>query len=294
MSQAVSQSSNQQSSQQSGPRPLIKLDETNDQEAQQLAAQATSLVIEKIDSVTALDVAARAPLYALLSSLADNKFVLGKQYVAWCTGAPILESAIAAAAMAQDEMGHARSLYPLLRGFPEATDEATREAEGWASRPTSALACLDEPFESWVEFVAANFVVDTALTVLFEAATESGYEPLGQRARKIVQEEAYHWTHALGWLQRLAADPRQRPHLAAALASVWDDAFAWYGPSDDPVISTLWRRRLLAAGPNTRRAHLRDRLRPGLEQAGLAGALFERELPWQRWRAAERRLSAAS
>jgi phenylacetate-CoA oxygenase PaaI subunit len=284
----------QATSQPSTPQPLIRLDETNDQEAQQLAAQATSLVIEKLDSVGGLDPETRAPLYALLSSLADNKFVLGKQYVAWCTGAPILESAIAAAAMAQDEMGHARSLYPLLRGFPEATDEATREAEGWATRPTTALACLDQPFASWVEFVAANFVVDTALTILFEAATESGYEPLGQRARKIVQEETHHWTHARGWLQRLAADSRQRPRLAEALAAVWDDALTWYGPTDDPVLVPLWRRRLLAAGPDTLRANLVDRLQPELEQAGLAGSLLERELPWQRWRAVERRISGAS
>jgi phenylacetate-CoA oxygenase PaaI subunit len=282
----------QATSEPSGPKPLIGLNETNDQEAQQLAAQATTLVIEKIDSVAALDAATRAPLYALLSSLADNKFVLGRQYVAWCTGAPILESAIAAAAMAQDEMGHARSLYPLLRGFPEATDEATREAEGWSTRQTSALACLDRPFDSWAQFVAANFVIDTALTILFEAATDSGYEPLGQRARKILQEEGYHWTHAQGWLHRLAGDPHQRTRLEDALAAVCDDALTWYGPADDPVISTLWRRRLLAAGPDTLRANLVDRLRPDLARAGLADALLERDLPWQRWSSAERRLSA--
>src|SRR4051794_16889444 len=171
----------------STPAPALKFDEAADLEARELASQATSLTIERIDTASSLEPEIREPLYALLSSLADNKFVLGRRYVEWCTGAPLLESAIASAAMAQDEMGHARSLYPLLRGFPDVTVDDSTEGEGWQTRPTSAMACIDRRFAAWVDFVAANFVVDTALTILFESATDSRFEPLGQRARKICQ-----------------------------------------------------------------------------------------------------------
>ena len=45
----------------------------------------------------------------LVASLADNKSALGRRYAEWAVSAPTLESAVAAAAMAQDELGHARS-----------------------------------------------------------------------------------------------------------------------------------------------------------------------------------------
>ena len=51
----------------------------------------------------------------LLASLADNKAALGRRYAEWAVSAPTLESAVAAAAMAQDELGHARSTYPVLK-----------------------------------------------------------------------------------------------------------------------------------------------------------------------------------
>src|SRR5439155_3354995 len=124
--------------------------------------------------------------------------------------------------MAQDEWGHARSFYPLLRGFPEASAAATVEERGWQQRPTSAMAGLGRPFGAWADFVAANLLVDTALTTLFEAATDSSYEPLRQRARKILQEEAAHWVHAQGWVERIGADHRGRPALADSLRAAWD------------------------------------------------------------------------
>src|SRR6266545_5261257 len=119
---------------------------------------------ERIESVGALDPESRPAVYAVLSSLADNKYVLGRRYAEWCTGAPMLESAVAAAAMAQDELGHARSFYPLLRGFDR--DAPQMEDKGWQSRQTSAMACLDARFETWSDFVAANLVIDEALTTL--------------------------------------------------------------------------------------------------------------------------------
>ncbi|HEY7974396.1 MAG TPA: Phenylacetic acid catabolic protein, partial [Ktedonobacterales bacterium] len=54
-------------------------------------------------------------IFALMARLADNKFFLGRRYAEWCSSAPTLESSVAAAAMAQDELGHARAIYPVLK-----------------------------------------------------------------------------------------------------------------------------------------------------------------------------------
>src|SRR5690349_20162678 len=111
----------------------------SDQEAVERATQAAAPITATVETIGAMEPGVRAALYRLLSSLADNKYVLGRRYAEWCTGAPLLEAAVAAAAMAQDELGHARSFYPLLRGFPEATAADTIEEAGWQTRPTSAM-----------------------------------------------------------------------------------------------------------------------------------------------------------
>ena len=239
--------------------------------------------------VHTLEASLREPMFGLLSSLADNKYVLGRRYAEWCTGAPLLESAVAAAAMAQDELGHARSFYPLLRGFGNGHDATQMEERGWQQRPTSAMRCLDPRFGTWSDFLAANLVVDTALTTLLVAAIDSPYEPLRQRARKIQQEETRHWVHAAGWVRRLS---RSRADLAAALAKVWDDAFTWFGRADDAVVGALHGGGMLAESPDGLRKRLRGKLEPLLDEAGLGEPLFVRQLPWERWDATARRLRA--
>ncbi len=196
----------------SDPAPNTGLFEAAaDREAlERAAAAAAPTAPERADQgvVRQLAPELRPAVFALLSSLADNKYLLGRRYAEWCTGAPLLEAAVAAAAMAQDELGHARSFYPLLRAFPEASAATSMEERGWQGRATSAVACLDTRFVSWSDFVATNLLVDTAFTTLLAAAGESWYEPLRQRARKIVAEERAHWVHAHGWTRRLAADAR--------------------------------------------------------------------------------------
>ncbi len=273
------------------PAPSGLFETATDQEAiEKAVAAAAPAAVERADlaMVNTLDPSLRDPMFALLSSLADNKYMLGRRYAEWCTGAPMLESAVAAAAMAQDELGHARSFYPLLRGFPNANgrDVAQMEDRGWQQRSTNALACLDRSFRNWAEFLAANVLVDTAFTTLLSAALSAPYEPLRQRAAKIVQEEAGHWVHGAGWIRRAPA------HLSSALAAVWDDALTWFGQADDPVLSPLAQAGILADNPEGLRRKLRARLEPLLDEAEVGEPLFTRQLPWDRWDATTRRLRA--
>src|SRR6266536_1807422 len=144
-----------------------------------------------------------AALFAILSSLADNKQAIGRRYAYWCNGAPALEAAVAAAAMTQDELGHARTLYPLLDNFTQAEEDLS-QVEPMTRTLRYHLAFLDKDFEGWSDFVATNFLLDTAFTTFFEAAQNSSYEPLRQRARKVIQEERIHFVHGEGWVRRLA------------------------------------------------------------------------------------------
>lgn len=242
-----------------------------------------------------------AALFAVISSLADNKQAIGRRYAFWCNGAPALEAAVAAAAMTQDELGHARTLYPLLGQFAQA------EADPIQIEPETrtlhySLAFLDQEFQGWSDFVATNFLIDNALTTFFEAAQNSGFEPLRQRARKIVQEERVHAMHAEGWVRRLAkTGGAVRRALLSSLARLWDETLCWFGPQDDPVMQQLVQDGMLDAAPDELRRRYLNKIMPTLSSLDIeVAASFNPEtkswepigqLPWERWDAVGRRLA---
>ena len=104
-------------------------------------------------ATTPADALATAAMVSLVGSLADNKAALGRRYAEWGVSAPTLESAVAAAAMAQDEMGHARSTYPVLKAL--GADVGDDVVEGGHN-----LALLDAELPDWSAFIAANLLVD--------------------------------------------------------------------------------------------------------------------------------------
>jgi phenylacetate-CoA oxygenase PaaI subunit len=201
-------------------------------------------------------------LPALIAGLADNKYFLGRRYAEWCTAAPTLESAVAAAAMAQDEIGHARSFYPVLREV--AGDSPENDAETRTS--FSNVPFLSRSFASWTDFVAANLVFDSAVTVLLESARDSAFNPLGQRARRILEEEPLHWLHAEGWTRRLAAnDGALRRALDASLAQVGKESIEWLSIATPGLVD----ERVLGSDADGLRARLREKVNPILARSRL-------------------------
>jgi phenylacetate-CoA oxygenase PaaI subunit len=200
----------------------------------------------------------------LVARLADNKYYLGLRYAEWCTAAPTLESAVAAASMAQTEIGHARSLYPLLQDVAGLSPETEAETR---TRFVQA-PFLRRPFEGWTDFVAANFLFDTALTILLEAAQRSSFTDLASRARRMLEEEPLHWLHGEGWARRLAG---QGDAVRAALLSSFDgvipDALEWFDVAREPLIAD----GIVDAGSEELRRRFRARINPVLSAAGLPG-----------------------
>ena len=241
-----------------------------------------------------------AALFGVLSSLADNKQAIGRRYAYWCNGAPALEAAVAAAAMTQDELGHARTLYPLLEDFTQAEADP-RQVEPTSRTLRYSVAALDSDFAGWSDFVATNFLLDTALTTFFEAAMDSSYEPLRQRARKVVQEERIHFLHAEGWVRRLAkAGGAVRAALIAALGRIWDETLCWFGPKDDAAMIQLEKEGVIDATPVELRSRYLSRIMPTLNELDIAMPTafnattreweLTQPLRWSAWDAQGRRL----
>jgi phenylacetate-CoA oxygenase PaaI subunit len=190
----------------------------------------------------------------LILIMADSKRLLGTRYAEWILGAPELETGIACASMAQDEWGHARLLYALLKEFGDDVEqlEHGREAPDYRN-----IELLDRAPESWAEFVVLNALVDSALTVQLEALTDSEHAPLRQRVGKLIDEEYFHAAHGLAWARRLGTTAESKAELAAAVNNAYPVVARWFGSAGEAMRST-WAQRvapvLAAAGVSSTRS----------------------------------------
>ena len=224
-----------------------------------------------------------------LMAMSDSKHLLGLRYAEWCTGGPELEADIAASAMAQFELGHARILRGVLGDLPEDPRGESRDTDPGTWYP---VASLDRPFSDWTDLVVANALVDTLLTVNLQSALAGAYRPLTQRLRKVLAEEEYHAVHANAWVARLAAGPEKTAARLREVADrVWPQCISWFGPREDNGLDELHDTGVLGESA----AGLRDRyvglVVPVFEEAGMALAA-DPGIDWQGWSAASRRHGA--
>ena len=202
----------------------------------------------------------------LILALADSKRLLGMRYAGWIPGAPELEAGIACASMAQDEWGHGRLLYALLKEFGDDVGHIEHEREPAAY---ASMDVLDETPADWPGLVALNVLADGALSAQFEALRESSHAPLRQRVAKLLDEERFHAAHGVAWFRRLAGGGDEtRNALAAAVRNILPGVTLWFGPDSERAGLLLSEGIVDAAGPT-----LRDRFLSGvaplLEEIGV-------------------------
>ena len=222
---------------------------------------------------------ATATMIWLIGSLADNKAALGRRYGEWSVSAPTIESAVAAAAMAQDELGHARSTYPVLAKLgAERSDEPGLDA----GHPMFVIA---HELPDWASFIAANLVVDGVLTTFVASARDSSIEPLAQRARKILQEEGAHKVHAEAWTRRMVrAGGPDLELLVRRVEEMWASAARWPGPDDHSGYREAMDAGMVAWTPLAIRDRVRDWLGPQLD-----GLSLDEPADWSDWDEVSRR-----
>jgi len=215
---------------------------------------------------------ATAMMISLIESLADNKGALGRRYGEWAVSAPTIESAVAAAAMAQDELGHARSTYPVLAKLGVERSDSGLDA----GHP---LPVISSELPDWASFIAANLVVDGVLTTFVASARDSSIEPLAQRARKILQEEGAHKVHAEAWARRIArVGGDDLGLLVRRIDEMWASAARWPGPDDHAGYRAAMAAGMVGWSPLEIRDRVRDWLLPLV-----AGLTLEEPADWSEW-----------
>jgi phenylacetate-CoA oxygenase PaaI subunit len=228
-----------------------------------------------------------AALVNLVVVLADNKFFLGRRLSEWLSGAPSLESAVALAAIAQEELGHARALYPLLEEMP-LVDTPGPLQRGAERERKYCLSVLAEPWDWWADVVAALILVDPALTVLFRSLESSRYDDLRQRAARVPGEEAFHRKYADGRVRDLARTDEGRSTLQRRIDAMLPEVLMWFGPSGEPGVEALKAQGLVELDNDEMRAAFMSDVGPVLEENGLS--LEAGDLPWDRWNSLQRRV----
>jgi ring-1,2-phenylacetyl-CoA epoxidase subunit PaaC len=180
-----------------------------------------------------LDDRERDALEVLCKRLADDEFVLAERYTEWQVRAPTLESDLALANIAQDELGHARLWYDILLEMdyeePELIFE--RPAEEWYH---STL--VEQPFEEgdWTDAIVRSYLYDVAEEIRLEALEDSEHPKIADRVGKIQGEEDYHLEHAQNWMERLAHD-EGHDRLQAAVDRLFPHALTLFEPVDADI-----------------------------------------------------------
>ncbi len=218
------------------------------------------------ESADALDPGLRDVVRDLVLVLADSKRLLGFRYGGWILGAPELETGIACAAMAQDEWGHARLLYALLKDFG---DDVEAIEHGREPHEYRNMAALDREPDDWTGLVALNALADTALAVQLGAFRQCCYLPLRQRTEKLLAEERFHQAHGVAWARRYArATPAARAAFTAAARALLPGVLAWFGPTGGRG-DLLAQASLCDAGPEDLRRRFLAACSPVLDELGL-------------------------
>ncbi|MDZ7781044.1 MAG: Phenylacetic acid catabolic protein [Gemmatimonadota bacterium] len=180
-----------------------------------------------------LDTETRSALTRHILRLADSKRLLGIRYSDWNLGAPTVETGIAMSSMTQDEWGHARLLYAMLKelDIDPVEVEHERPAEEYAN-----IGSVDEPFPDWAATVAGIVVVDGALYTAIAAFARGNLESARNRCAKMIAEEDFHISLGAAWYRRLASSSDEaKKLLREATDRFLPEALAWLGTDDGPA-----------------------------------------------------------
>jgi ring-1,2-phenylacetyl-CoA epoxidase subunit PaaA len=174
-------------------------------------------------------VSAEETLRSTLVALSDTKLLLGYHYGEWTFGPPAIEAGIAACSMAQEEFGHTRLLNGILKR--EFDLEIDPLADVRPPEAIASIAFLDRPLGSWTGLVAANAVVDLALSLALSSFEGGSFQPLARVVPKMLLEERFHAEHAEGWVRLIESRGGEaRGALRRALSGALAAVTAFFGP----------------------------------------------------------------
>ncbi|WP_336864550.1 Phenylacetic acid catabolic protein [Peribacillus frigoritolerans] len=141
-------------------------------------------------------------LITLIETIADNKFILGDRLVEVGVSGPDLEATLAAIAMAQSELGHARLLYNWGTNLKSGKG-SKKEVKEQTGKAFGSIVQIGE----WIQLIAGLYSMNTALNILITALTshQKGSE-IELQFNKLAREQLEHILYSKNWALKLLND----------------------------------------------------------------------------------------
>ena len=176
-------------------------------------------------------------LAAVLLESADDDHVMGNRLSDWTGVAPTVEEDVSISNIAQDELGHAESLYEEVADLiGSSLDELAYQ------RPPSDFRnsqLVEREFKDWADTVVRQYFYDVADAIRFEelldAAVGEYDESLEGYLRKVEEEEEFHTEHGEVWFETLAEEKDGKEKVQRAIDENWVDALAFFAPGPESV-----------------------------------------------------------
>ena len=141
-------------------------------------------------------------LITLIETIADNKFILGDRLVEVGVSGPDLEATLAAIAMAQSELGHARLLYNWGTNLKSGKG-SKKEVKEQTGKAFGSIVQIGE----WIQLIAGLYSMNTALNILINAliSHQKGSE-IELQFNKLAREQLEHILYSKNWAIKLLYD----------------------------------------------------------------------------------------
>lgn len=162
----------------------------------------------------------KTALAARLTAMADDELILSHRNAEWTGHAPLLEEDIALANLAQDELGHATTIYGLVKEITgDSPDKLAFFRDAAAFRN---VQMVELPKGDWAFTMLRQYLFDVYEHVLYEALLKSSYQPLANVVAKFRGEELYHLRHSHLWVERLGLGTAESQwRMQSALDQLW-------------------------------------------------------------------------
>jgi len=209
----------------------------------------------------------RDAVETFLLRLADDELVAAERYTEWQVFAPTLESDIAVSNIAQDELGHGRLWYEVVRRFGYDETDLIWERDPDEFRH-STLVELPFADGDWADLIVRMYLYDVAEDIRLRAMKGSSVPAIRDRVGKVLAEEEYHLDHAHNWLERLVIEEDSKQRVQAAVDRLFPYALTLFessGNLDEDIVQLGVRDRSLEG----MRDEWRTRVEGTLEGIGL-------------------------
>ncbi|ANB58671.1 phenylacetic acid catabolic family protein [Anoxybacillus sp. B7M1] len=162
-------------------------------------------------------------LTELLETIADHKYVLGDRLVEVGVSGPNIEATLAAIAMAQGELGHARLLYNWcfdLRGI------RGKKAEIYGQTGKAFTSIVN--VNNWITLIAALYATNLAIDIVWQSFLQANHPAVTSRIQKLIREQQDHLIYARSWAYELRHEQGAIPsRFAQALNHTVNEVYVW-------------------------------------------------------------------